>query len=75
MPAIELQINGVYIFTASTDTLLGPYLGKTVRKEQVDADKNNQWLWEVSNSPVTTCTCMCHACGSSEISIFNSRMH
>lgn len=30
------------------DTLLGPYLGKTVRKDLVEPDQNNQWLWEVS---------------------------
>ena len=44
----------------SIDTLLGPYLGKTVRKELVDSNYNNQWLWEVSiYLYVCVCACVC----------------
>ena len=29
-------------------TSLGPYFGRTVLKDQVEGEKHNKWLWEVS---------------------------
>ena len=30
-------------------TILGPYFGKPVHKEQVEGQDHNEWLWEVSD--------------------------
>ncbi len=32
-----------------TATLLGPYFGKAVHKDQVEDRDHNEWLWEVSH--------------------------
>ena len=34
--------------TMPVGTALGPYLGKSVHKEQVEGEVHNEWLWEVS---------------------------
>lgn len=47
----SIALDGIGVYAAETlpkDTLLGPYLGKSVRKDLVDSNHNNQWLWEVS---------------------------
>ena len=39
----------IYIITnVVIATSLGPYFGRTVLKDQVEGEKHNKWLWEVS---------------------------
>lgn len=52
--ACELQNHDQW-YIVFADTLLGPYLGKAVRREQVETDHDNQWLWEVSLFIGTAC--------------------